>query len=949
MNIKNLITNLMKKKSIILFFSILALFSCHNKPEYKKLDDGVIISLSNNNTKTLKIQVINDKIIRVIATADDSVKNKKSLIVLNNIKKQVNWNLKETKDTLSISTNSLNVAISLKTGSITYKDKEGNIIVKESEKGKYFKKFNDNGKKYYQIRQMFESADDEAIYGLGQQQDDILNYKGKDVDLYQYNTKVSLPFFISNRMYGILWDNYSRSKFGDIREFESISGLKLYDEKGHSGGLTAIYQSQSDSNNIYLKRTENDIDYEFIPSLSKIPKEFKIFEGKTIWTGFVGSKFSGVHKFRIYASGYIKVWINNQLLLSRWRQSWNPTPNILYFNIEKNKKYPIRIEWIPDGNEAYIGVRYLPPIPENEQKQISLYSEYADAIDYYFIAGKNFDEIISGYREITGKAPIMPKWAMGLWQSRQRYKTQDELINVVKEYRKRNIPLDNIVLDWQYWKIDQWGSHEFDSSRFPNPTKMISDLHNMNSHIMISVWPKFYTGTKNYEEMNNKGYLYKKNIEDARKDWMGYVHTFYDAFNPEARKLFWQRIDERLYKLGIDAWWMDASEPDMHSNLPMEIRKLLMNPTYLGPGAEYFNAYPLVNSQSIYEGQREENPDQRVFILTRSAFPGQQRYAAATWSGDIASRWEELKRQIPAGTNFSMSGIPYWTMDIGGFSVEKRYENPTKENAAEWKELLTRWIQFGSFCPLFRLHGEYPYREIYNIASQNDEEYNIMVKYDKLRYKLMPYIYSLAGLTYIDNYTIMRGLVMDFANDKNVLNITDQFMFGPSIMVCPVYQYKARNRQVYLPSGYKWYNLITGKVEEGGKTIVAEAPLSDIPLFVKEGSIIPCGPEIQYAMQKADPITLYIYSGKDAEFNLYEDENTNYNYEKGSYSIIPVKYSENEKKIIIGQRKGEFAGMLKTRKFKIIVIAADKPISIFSIPNICKEITYNGNEQIIKL
>jgi alpha-D-xyloside xylohydrolase len=572
-------------------------------------------------------------------------------------------------------------------------------------------------------------------------------------------------------------------------------------------------------------------------------------------------------------------------------------------------------------------------------------------IDYYFIKGNNLDQVISGYREITGKAPIMPKWAMGLWQSRERYKTQNELLSVVEEFRKRKIPLDNIVLDWQYWKIDQWGSHEFDSARFPDPTGMVNKLHNdLHTRIMISVWAKYYVGTKNYKIMNDKGFLYKKNVEKNQKDWIGYVSTFYDPFNPEARKLFWSQINENLFSKGFDAWWLDSSEPDMQSNLSMDDRKALMNPTALGPATQYFNAFPLVNAEGVYKGQREVNPNQRVFILTRSGFPGLQHYAAATWSGDIGTRWEEMKRQIPAGINFCLSGIPYWTMDIGGFSVERRYEKATGKDLDEWRELNARWTQFGSFVPLFRVHGQFPYREMFNIAPASHPAYQTMLWYDKFRYRLMPYIYSLAGKTYHEDYTIMRALVMDFANDVAVQNIGDQYMFGPALMICPVYEYKATNRKVYLPSTGGWYDLYTGKHLNGGQNINADAPLSKIPVFVKEGSILPFGPEIQYSDEKpADPVTLYVYTGKDAQFTLYEDENINYDYEKGMFSNIPISYNEQSKTLIIGNRQGSFPGMMEERTFQIVWVSNNKPVTLDFNRKPDVVIKYSGKTQTVKM
>ncbi len=581
----------------------------------------------------------------------------------------VDFTVDSKEDHVTIHTYSLNADISLKTGEITFTDIFGKTVLAEKQGGgKTYAPVELQGKFYYAVRQQFESRSDEALYGLGANQTSFMNLKGKDADLFQYNTQAVVPFVISNKNWGLLWDNNSRTKFGDIREYMELSQIKLYNKDGKEGGLTATYAQRNNVKNVLFSRDEKEINYQFIPDLKKFPENFNLADGVVTWEGSIESDITGLHKFMFTSAGYAKLWVDGKLIFDRWRQCWNPSSNRFDFLMEKGKKYPVKIEWIPDGGESFIALKYLEPIDQVEQNRISFYSEVADQIDYYFISGKNMDEVISGYRDITGKAPMMPKWAMGFWQSRQRYTTQDELLSVVGEFRKRQIPLDNIVLDWQYWPIDKWGDHDFDPARFADPDGMIKTIHDsLNAHIMISVWAKYYVGTENYDRMNSKGWLYKLNIEKDRKDWMGYVSTFYDAFNADAREDFWNQINTKLFSKGVDAWWLDATEPDICSNLPMDERKALMNPTALGSSDKYFNAFSLVQAQGVYEGQRKTNPDQRVFILTRSAFAGLQRYSAANWSGDIAARWHDMKAQIPCGLNFCMSGIPYWTMDIGGF------------------------------------------------------------------------------------------------------------------------------------------------------------------------------------------------------------------------------------------------------------------------------------------
>jgi alpha-D-xyloside xylohydrolase len=940
-------------KHSIYFICLLLLVSSCQKKNYKKYDDGIVVNLKKaeaGKAKLVKLQVLSDKIIHVVACPSNSFPEFESLITTPDNTDPAKWSIKESNNEVVLKTSYINACISLISGNIVFRDTSGKVILSEEPGGgKTFTPVTVEGKQFFSIRQVFKSPEDEAFYGLGQHQNGQMNYKGEDVELAQHNIVAVIPFLYSNKNYGILWDNYSITRFGDPREFQPISTLKLFSKNDEQGGLTAEYYGDDDL--LLLSRPEDTIDYQYNQSLANIPEGLSMRDiRKVIWQGSFSSDTGGKHKFVLYASGYFKLWIDGQLIMDKWRQEWNPWYHKFSIDMSNGEKHKIKLEWTPRGI-TYIALKHLDPMKNDEQNKLSLFSEVGNQIDYYFIYGSNADEVISGYRKITGKAPIMPKWAMGLWQSRERYVSQEQLLNVVSEFRTRKIPLDNIVLDWQYWEPDKWGSHEFDSTRFPDPEGMVKELHDeLNARIMISVWPKFYTGTKNFEEMQENGFLYQRNLEKDTKDWIGYNSTFYDAFNPAARELFWEQINAKLNVIGIDAWWMDATEPDIESNNSIEERKLLMSPTALGPGAQYFNAYSLLNSKVVYEGLRVADPDKRVFILTRSAFAGQQKYASATWSGDVASRWDDLKLQISAGLNFCISGIPYWTHDIGGFSVERRYENAKGGDLAEWRELMTRWFQFGAFCPLFRVHGQFPYREMYNVAPENSVEYKSMLYYDKLRYSLMPYIYTLAGKAYHDDYTIMRALVMDFADDTNVLNIADEYMFGSSMLVCPVYEYKARSREVYLPSTSGWYDFYSGKYHEGGRIIEVPAPLEKMPLFVVEGSIIPIGPEIQYTGEKfADPLTLYIYAGRDGYFELYEDENVNYNYEKDMYATIPFSYNDKSRTLTIGEIKGSYPGMPEKRTIKVVYITKDKEKKYDAGISYDQLINYDGGKQSVRL
>lgn len=951
-------------KHSLWMLACISLFSCTTQ-SYEKTREGIIINLQQKQSADvgkIRLQVVNDKVIRVTATPEKKFSTEESLIIVPQGEKKAPFSVEETERQLILSTAELQVSVNRYTGEVLFADKNGNDILREnSGGGKTFTPVTVEGTTAYAIRQVFESPEDEAFYGLGQHQADEFNYKGKNETLLQYNTKVSVPFILSNKNYGILWDNYSLSRFGDPREYAQLNeNFKLFDAKGKEGGLTAVYTPIS-KDKVPVERIESTIYYEDIKTIKNLPQNFPLSQSYVRYTGEIESKESGTYRFHLHYAGYVKIYINNELIVpERWRTAWNPNSYKFTLDLKAGKRVPIRIEWTPDGGDSYLGLRALSPVAPEEQNKLSLNSEMGNEMDYYFVYGNNMDDVISGYRTLTGKAPIMPKWAMGFWQSRERYKTQDEILGALKEFRQRHIPIDNIVLDWNYWEDDAWGSHEFDKARFPNPKAMVDSIHAMHAQMMISVWPKFYATTDHFKEFDEKGWMYRQAVKDSIRDWVGpgYVGSFYDAYAEGARKLFWKQMKEHLYPLGIDGWWMDASEPNVRDCTDMEYRKALCGPTALGPSTQYFNAYALMNAQAIYEGLREEDPNRRVFQLTRSGFAGLQRYATATWSGDIATRWEDMKAQISAGLNFAMSGIPYWTMDIGGFCVESRYvkaqiefNRTGKENAdmKEWRELNTRWYQFGTFTPLFRAHGQYPFREVYNIAPENHPAYKSIVKYTKLRYRMMPYIYSLAGKAYFDDYTIMRALVMDFGKDRQVESIGDQYMFGPYLMVCPVYEYGARKREVYFPATTGWYDFYTGEYIRGGQSQTVNTPYEQIPLYFREGTIIPYGPEIEYVDEKVpENITLYVYTGQNGAFTLYEDEGINYNYEKEKYSMIPFTYDEVSRTLVIGDRQGEYPGMLKSRVFNVIFVDKNNP-KPFDPDVKGTEINYNGKKQIIKL
>jgi alpha-D-xyloside xylohydrolase len=969
--------------------------------DVKQAGNQVIITPDAGAARTLCMEVINDHIIRVRATSKDALPQKpQSLMIINQkVPAKTAYNISDEGQTVVVKTKGVKAVVDKQSGEVTFYDARGRLLLKEAQNGKRFKDFTVPEREYgikggtqlteemkhgLTWQMLFDSPDDESFYGLGQHQSEEFNMKGKNEDLFQYNTKVSVPFVLSNKNYGLLWDSYSYCRFGNPNDYLQLNrAFKLYDRQGKAGHLTGTYVDKEGKR---IVRAEDSIYYEYgTPAKSAIalktdhggiknlPQGFNLQGANVVYEGFIEAPKTELYQFILYYAGYIKVYIDGQEVVpERWRTAWNPNAYKFAVQLTADRKVQLRIEWQPDGSESYCGLRVAEPRSAKQRGQLSIWSEMARDMDYYFIAGENLDDVIAGYRTLTGRASLYPKWALGFWQSRERYKTSAEIEETLREFRRRQIPIDNIVQDWNYWPEDQWGSHEFEASRYPNPQAMLDSVHQMHGRFMISVWPKFYCNTDNYKELDAKGWMYRQSMTDDIHDWVGpgYTNGFYDAYDAGARKMFWRQMDEHLYSkfnhdgiAGVDAWWMDASEPNVRDCTPMWYRKALCGPTALGTSTEYFNAYSTVNADAIYNGQRSvwkgKANEPRVFLLTRSGFAGEQRYSTATWSGDIGTRWEDMRAQMTAGLNYSLSGIPFWGMDQGGFCVENRYVaaqqlyDRTKvenEDLKEWRELQTRWSQFGAFIPLFRVHGQWPLREIWNIAPDEHPAYRSFVFYDQLRYRLMPYLYSLAGWAHFRDYTLMRALIMDFGGDKAVENIGNQWMLGPALMACPVGFYKARNRSVYFPRQCGWYNFYTGEHIDGGQTLVVDAPYERIPVFVREGAIIPFGPAMQWSDEKpAELINLYIYAGQNGTFQLYEDEGTNYNYERGKYATIDISYDDLARTVSFSQRKGQFQGMLKNRRFNIVLMTKDAPKALDLEAPVGKIVEYNGKAVRVNL
>lgn len=632
---------------------------------------------------------------------------------------------------------------------------------------------------------------------------------------------------------------------------------------------------------------------------------------------------------------------------------------------------------------------YSPTTFNDNAEETSFTSEVGDGIDYYFMYGGNADGVVAGMRNLTGQVPMFPLWTYGFWQSKERYKSQAELVGVVKKYRELGVPVDGVIQDWQYWGNNYlWNAMDFLNPEFSNPQKMVDDVHNLNAHLIISIWSSFGPATKQYHKLDSIGALFNFGTwpESGSETWppnMNYPSgvRVYDAYHPKARDIYWDFLNKGLFSRKIDGWWMDSTEPDHLSFKPSDMD----TKTYLGSFRKVRNAYPLMAVGGVAEHQRAASADKRVFILTRSAFAGQQRYGANTWSGDITSSWESLRNQIPAGLNFSLCGIPYWNSDIGGFfagAYNKSWNDGSGAKNPLFQELYVRWLQFGAFTPMMRSHGTDVPREIYQFGEKGEPVYDAIESTIKLRYSLLPYIYSTAREVTNEQSTFMRALMMDFSTDKNVVNINNEYLFGPSILVAPVInaQYtpetiiktneetgwnkkdnakekanvmasftQPKSTKVYLPAGVNWYDFWTNQMHNGGQEVIKTTSLSTIPLFVKAGSIIPIGPNVQYATEKNwDNLEIRIYEGADGSFTLYEDENDNYNYEKGIYATIKFNWNNKTKTLDITDRKGNFPGMLSSRKFKILRVKADHSTGATAVKNDQKEITYMGREIAVK-
>ncbi|WP_179950039.1 glycoside hydrolase family 31 protein [Lutibacter citreus] len=810
--------------------------------------NSVILYGDSINTQ---ITVVDEEIIHI----QKELKNKPAkkipdyVTILNTQK--VDWKVLENGDDLIIETPKLNISINKK-GEIEYFSKEGEQILSELKVGTYIK---DDSTATHKVSQAFK-AGDEGLYGLGQFQSGRMNWKNVPVRLQQFNQEIANPVLISTKPYGIYWHNYSVTDFNLPKN--EIQFTETLDEE------------------LNIRKAV------FTPKKSGVYNFFVISE-----TPFNSVKKKNKNR----RLGPVIVTVNSETVI-HYTTNWYPDSFSGEIMLEAGNEYEIIFQ---DTKAQTLG-RLLYNEPNFNKTTFA--SKEGNAIDYYFIHGENPTKVLSEYSRLTGKAPLFPKSSYGFWQCREAYQTQEGLLESARQYRKRKIPVDNIVQDWDYWPKGVKGP-EWDKSQYPDPKKMVDELDKMNLNLMVSVWP-----TVSHPQLCEKYDLENSKLTST---------DFIDFYDSSTHKKYYQMLSDNMFKIGVQSIWLDGSEPIFTPNPEHQ--------TPAGKFKELANTYSLLMTKAMYEGRRNEFPNERVFNLTRSAFAGQQRYGNAVWSGDVNGTWEQFSEQISAGLNFTMTGFPYWTTDIGGFFRDKNSGNPAYDNQytdPDFRELLTRWFQFGTFSPIFRIHGYRTHTEIWNFGQEFED---VARKFIDLRYQLMPYIYSEAWEVTTKGKALMSPLVYQYPDDKNTWGIKDQYFFGKSLMICPVTTYKARERKVYLPEG-NWYNFWTGIKTKGGKKVVASASLNTLPIFVKEGTILPYGPKRQYATEETnEPITLKIYPGKDAEYTLYFDDNESYDYEKGVYSEINISYSELTKTITLENGAGNYLDFSKNKmKFKVEVI-----------------------------
>jgi alpha-D-xyloside xylohydrolase len=882
---------------------------------WQKEKDGVLVRAAGTN---VRLRLLSETAVRVVAWPATVAEPARPSLAVVEPPAAVAFEAKDDAGGVVVRTKRLAARVDAATGRVTFEDEKDRVLLREAVGGgRTFTPVTRYGVPTMEVRQEFEPAQGESLYGLGQHQDRSLDIADRDLDLWQHNREVVIPFLVSTRGYGLLWDNPAETRFGHPEAIVSVPASAVVDDAGRPGALTAAFFGDRAFSQPLAAVPPAASAGADAPAVH-LPADLAPKCLSARWTGSIVVPRHGEYGlYAAHALGWVKLWVDGRLLVDYW-SPFLPATDVARVRLEAGRRYGVKLEWRRQTPTSTLELKWRRP--QDGRPPISLWAGAAEGIDYVFVRGRTIDDTIAGYRELTGRAALPPKWALGYWQSRERYRTGEELLGMVKEFRARRFPLDVIVQDWQYWREGPqgWGSHQFDPARFPDPKATFDAIHALGAKVMISVWAKFYPGNSNFDGLKAAGFLYPRNLELQWKDWLGHVFTYYDAFSPAARAMYWKQLDEQIFSKGTDAWWLDATEPDWVDDQRPEDLALRMNPTAMGPGLRVMNAYPLMACRAVWEGQRAAAPDERVTILTRSAWAGSQRYGAAVWSGDITARWGVLKAQIAAGLSYSLSGMPWWATDIGAFNTDD-----TGGNASEaYRELYTRWFQFGAFSPLFRSHGSNTPREPWFFGAPDHPAWKSLLRFAGLRYRLLPYNYTLASRVTREHDTILRALVMDFPDDEATRDVQDEYLFGPAFLVSPVTEPGVTRRPVYLPAG-EWYDFWTGERLAGGRTVDVAAPYEKMPLHVRAGSIVPFGPELQWTSEKpAEPIRLVVYTGRDGVFTLQEDDGATNAHEEGAFSSIPLRWDEALGTLTIGARSGRFAGMPETRTFEVVFASA---------------------------
>jgi alpha-D-xyloside xylohydrolase len=826
---------------------------CHAQAfkEFKQVYNGIQVKLSDG---TLGIYPLTCNAVRIKFFKEETTAVPELVFIYDSI--IPGFQVIDAASTIELRTKNIVVSLDKPSGKLSFADPTGNIFLAEKTGTRKLTTDSIMNEPCFVAEQSFESPDDEFLFGLGQFQDGHFNIKGITRRLIQVNSQIAIPFIYSSKGYGLLWHQY---------------GLIDFNPADHP---------------ILLEKQYQNTEHENVAEVTTTNGTQQVLQNQSLCTG----------KFTVPQDGEYSVFLDLGDMGNRQYVAIDGEPCIDQSNF-----------WLPPAAGALVrlsaGEHQVQLICKSDnQPKLSwklkdnyttFRSPNAKMIDYVVFYGPLADSVIAAFRNISGNAPLLPQWAYGFWQCRERYTSGSHLVETVKEFRRRNLPMDVIVQDWQYWGNNGWGVPEFDTINYTDPAGFIGEIHNLHAQLAVSIWSNPDKSSLIGKEYGNK------NLFIPNSKWLDY-------FNPVTRESYWNTLNENLFSYGVDSWWMDATEPENDA-----LKGVI---TYSGLGEFYRLTYPLMACKAVYEGQRKTTDDKRVCILTRSAFAGQQKYASINWSGDIGGTWDAYRRQIVAGLNYSITGLTYWTTDIGGFFRP----GPSQYSDVKYHELLTRWFQWGAFNPIFRIHGYQTETEPWKYGKQVEENLHTILN---LRYRLLPYIYSEAWKVTSKGFTLMRPLVMDFRGDTTAINSQYEYMFGKSILVAPVTEPGVISREVYLPKSSDWFDFWTEKHYYGGQKIKTEAPPDKIPLFVKAGSILPMGKFIQYAGEKpADTLEIRIYQGSDAQFDLYEDEGDNYNYEKGAYTIIPFEWNDNQHLLRIGDRKGSYDGYLIKRIFNIVFI-----------------------------